>query len=41
MSEPLAPVLAPMLAVVWMTPLIGAAVAAVLVPLLIALYFLK
>ena len=41
MSESLAPVLAPMLAVVWMTPLIGAAVAAVLVPLLIALYFLK
>ena len=41
MSEPLAPVLAPILAVVWMTPLIGAAVAAVLVPLLIALYFLK
>ena len=33
--------LAPVLAIVWMTPLIGAAVAALLVPLLIALYFLK
>jgi len=30
-----------MLAIVWLTPLVGAAVAAVLVPLLVALYFLK